>query len=208
MTPCDHGTPGCRASNPHERGDCYSDDVARGDGPATRIADLEHKIAALEADRLPFAERYAEVIRRDLAAARAEAEQARRERDDARAALPEHATPSVTRSRFDEAIEQRDRDRRDAADARAALDEILVLMDNPSIADKETCASLVATFGKRGPWGAVMHAASILWREDLSDWNGHDLRGGEFVVGPCRATLEKMLAAHARRRTGNERGTG
>ena len=53
---------------------------------------------------------------------------------------------------------------------------------NPHFADE------VAALGRRIGYGALMSAASALWRDELDD-----LAGGEFVCGPCRATVESNL---------------
>jgi hypothetical protein len=49
-----------------------------------------------------------------------------------------------------------------------------------------------------GAFGAIMASASRQWREYLTNYQigdeKVDLRGGEFVCGPCRGTVESLLA--------------
>lgn len=76
---------------------------------------------------------------------------------------------------------------------RAALGEahdVLVLASLPSFSSGGALAEAVATIGNRHGFGALMSEASVQWR-DLLTMKG--LAGGEFVAGPCRATVEAAL---------------
>ena len=61
----------------------------------------------------------------------------------------------------------------------------------PDVAYERMLVDAMAHSGVRG-FGAVMNSASRLWRKSL-DVTGGPV-GGEFVVGPCRSTVERMLA--------------
>lgn len=76
---------------------------------------------------------------------------------------------------------------------RGALDnciDTLALVEQPSFIDK-VYATDVAILGDRIGYGALMSCASALWRLRLSE-RGSPV-GGEFVSGPCHATVLSTL---------------
>jgi len=66
--------------------------------------------------------------------------------------------------------------------------EVLELAAQVPIADPNI-REAVSKIGNWHGYGNVMATASVLWREKLGD-----LKGGEFVNGPCRVTVERTLA--------------
>jgi hypothetical protein len=69
--------------------------------------------------------------------------------------------------------------------------EVLGLVERPRRVDPDYGAE-VNTLGQRIGFGALMSSASASWRATLAA-NGNPV-GGEFVAGPCQATVTKALA--------------
>lgn len=80
------------------------------------------------------------------------------------------------------------------ADAlRVALEEcveVLGLVEHPRREDPDY-GHEVATLGDRIGYGALMSSASATWRRRLKEDGGPV--GGEFVAGPCQATVTRAL---------------
>lgn len=72
---------------------------------------------------------------------------------------------------------------------REALEEaeiVLALVEEPALADPYALIE-VRELGDRIGYGNLMNTASEIWRSKL------DPSGGEFVAGPCRATVNRCL---------------
>lgn len=86
-------------------------------------------------------------------------------------------------------------DRRDVLAMRAALlkaEEVFELVEHPKEAFTPHVLE-VAALGDRIGYGALMSTASALWRRRLAA--GDFGPGGEFVAGPCQATIDRMLTS-------------
>ena len=68
--------------------------------------------------------------------------------------------------------------------------DTLALVERPAFVDPRYGAE-VAALGKRIGFGALMASASASWRQALADRG--DPCGGEFVAGPCHATVVASL---------------
>lgn len=72
---------------------------------------------------------------------------------------------------------------------REALEEaeiVLALVEEPALADPYALIE-VRELGDRIGYGNLMNTASEIWRSKL------DPSGGEFVAGPCRATVNRCF---------------
>lgn len=67
--------------------------------------------------------------------------------------------------------------------------EVLALVEHPAIVDPDY-GDKVAALGDRIGYGALMSSASASWRERLE---ADGFTGGEFVAGPCFATVKAAL---------------
>jgi len=86
-------------------------------------------------------------------------------------------------------IEQRDRIKALEAALRECV-EVLKLVEHPNNIDLKYSHD-IETLGDRIGYGALMTTASALWRQYLYR-DGFPV-GGEFVAGPCHATVVKTL---------------
>ena len=81
---------------------------------------------------------------------------------------------------------------------------VFELVENPSIIDPDHWQEIKA-LGDRIGYGALMSSASRSWREAIRP---RALEGGEFVAGPCHATvvstLKQLRAALAQAQEGGE----
>ena len=81
---------------------------------------------------------------------------------------------------------------------------VFELVENPSIIDPDHWQEIKA-LGDRIGYGALMSSASRSWREAIRP---RALEGGEFVAGPCHATvvstLKQLRAALAQAQNGGE----
>ena len=81
---------------------------------------------------------------------------------------------------------------------------VFELVENPSIIDPDHWQEIKA-LGDRIGYGALMSSASRSWREAIRP---RALEGGEFVAGPCHATvvstLKQLRAALAQAQKGGE----
>lgn len=69
-------------------------------------------------------------------------------------------------------------------------ESVLALSEKPAFADPQHHAD-VTLLGRRIGFGALMSSASASWRNDLLQ-TGYPA-GGEYVAGPCHATVVKCL---------------
>lgn len=81
-------------------------------------------------------------------------------------------------------------------DVLSEAQEVLELAARVPIADPNI-REAVAKIGDWHGYGNLMATASVLWREKLGEQ-----KGGEFVNGPCRITVERTLAMLAAARGG------
>lgn len=81
--------------------------------------------------------------------------------------------------------------------------ELLSSMAEPARPDPRF-HDVIHALGMRIGFGVLMHGASFAWREHLRI-SGFPV-GGEFVVGPCRASIETVLKlAQAEAANGSEK---
>lgn len=108
-------------------------------------------------------------------------------------AVPSHATELRRHARavldaHDAAVAERDALRALLADIRESLGHVVARDRVVDPVYDPAVARLSASLGGGG-YGAIMDAAARLWR------SREEIQGAEFVVGPCRATVDRWITA-------------